>query len=58
MSERMVNLSVQTKIRSKIKQINLNADRKRMWIGELDGINEKSNGSIPLSFNHFRLDQI
>ena len=54
----MVNLSVQTKIRSKIKQINLNADRKRMWIGELDGINEKSNGSIPLSFNHFTKDQI
>ena len=58
MSEIMVNLSVQTKIRSKIKQINLNADRKRMWIGELDGINEKSNGSIPLSFNHFTLEQI
>ena len=40
------------------KQINLNADRKRMWMGELDGINEKSNRSIPLSFNHFTLDQI
>jgi len=40
------------------KQINLNADRKRMWIGELDGINDKSNSSVPLSFNHFTLDQI
>ncbi len=40
------------------KQINLNADRKRMWMGQLDGINDKSNGSIPLSFNHFTLDQI
>ena len=40
------------------KQINLNADRKRMWMGELDGINDKSNGSVPLSFNHFTLDQI
>ena len=40
------------------KQINLNADRKRMWIGELEGINDKSNGSVPLSFNHFTLDQI
>ena len=40
------------------KQINLNADRKRMWIGELDGINGKCNGSVPLSFNHFTLDQI
>jgi len=35
------------------KQVNLNADRKRMWMGELDGINNKSNKSIPLSFNHF-----
>ena len=42
----------------KEKQINLNADRKRMWIGELDGINEKSNGSVPLSFNHFTKEQI
>ena len=42
----------------KEKQINLNADRKRMWMGQLEGINDKSNGSIPLSFNHFRLDQI
>jgi hypothetical protein len=40
------------------KQINLNADKKRMWMGELDGINDKSNGSIPLSFNRFTLDQI
>ena len=40
------------------KQINLNADRKRMWMGQLDGINDKSNGSVPLSFNHFTLDQI
>ena len=40
------------------KQINLNADRKRMWMGQLDGFNDKSNGSIPLSFNRFRLDQI
>ena len=42
----------------KEKQINLNADSKRMWMGQLDGINDKSNGSIPLSFNHFTLDQI
>jgi len=40
------------------KQINLNADRKRMWMGQLDGINDKSNGSVPLSFNHFTLNQI
>ena len=54
----MVNLSIHTKIRSRIKKINLNADRKRMWIGELDGINEKSNGSVPLSFNYFTREQI
>jgi len=40
------------------KQINLNADNKRMWLGELNGINDKSNGSVPLSFNHFTVDQI
>ena len=40
------------------KQINLNADRKRMWMGELDGINNKSNKSIPLSFNYFTKEQI
>lgn len=52
------NLSNIGKFQVYEKQINLNADRKRMWMGELDGINEKSNGSVPLSFNHFTLDQI
>jgi hypothetical protein len=52
------NLANIGKFQTYEKQINLNADRKRMWMGQLDGINEKSNGSIPLSFNHFTLDQI
>ncbi|MGY5152043.1 MAG: hypothetical protein ACW9XA_07225 [Candidatus Nitrosopumilus sp. bin_6a] len=40
------------------KQVNLNADRKRMWFGQLDGIDQKLNKSVPLSFNHFLLEQI
>ena len=52
------NLSNIGKFQIYEKQINLNADRKRMWMGELDGINDKSNGSVPLSFNHFTLEQI
>ncbi len=46
------------KFTTKEREINLNADRKRMWMGQLDGINKKSNKSIPLSFNHFTLEQI
>lgn len=46
------------KIKVHTRQINLNADRKRLWLGELDGINRKHNESMPLSFNYFAKDEI
>lgn len=37
------------------REVNLNADRKRCWLGNLKNINEKAvNYSIPISLNHFR----
>lgn len=47
------------KIRPQTKQVNLNADRKRLWTGRLEGMsNDNFNDSMSLSFNHFTKDQI
>ena len=47
------------KIRPHTKQVNLNADRKRLWTGRLEGMsNDNFNDSMSLSFNHFTKDQI
>ncbi len=47
------------KIKPKIKQIDLNADRKRQWFGKLTGINDESfNDSMPLSLNWISKENI
>jgi hypothetical protein len=47
------------KIRPQTKQVNLNADRKRLWTGRLEGMsNDNFNDSMSLSFNHFTKYQI
>ena len=47
------------KIRPKIKKLNLNEDRKRLWFGELKSVRDKNcNESLPLSFNYFSKDEI
>lgn len=47
------------KIKPKIKQIDLNADRKRQWFGKLTGINDGSyNDSMPLSLNWISKEKI
>ncbi|MEO9308074.1 MAG: DNA polymerase [Nitrososphaera sp.] len=47
------------KIKPKIKKINLNADRKRSWLGTLESIDSRiMNESIPISLNYFEKDKI
>jgi len=41
------------------REVNLNADRKRFWLGTIKSINDKiMNESMPLSLNHFLKNQI
>jgi len=35
--------------------VDLYADKKRFWLGELHSINQEMNEFIPISFNHFKL---
>lgn len=46
------------KIKPKIKEIDLNADRKRQWFGKLTGIDKSYNNSMPLSLNWISKDKI
>lgn len=42
------------KIKPQTREINLNADRKRLWLGKLESVDQKyANESIPISLNHF-----
>jgi len=41
------------KIKPVVREVNLNADRKRFWLGNLSAINHESNDSMPISLNHF-----
>jgi hypothetical protein len=53
------NLSEIGKIKSITREINLNADRKRFWLGKIENIESKMvNESVPISLNHFAKDQI
>lgn len=39
--------------------VNLNADRKRFWLGKLQSVNDKvCNDSEPMSLNHFAKEEI
>ena len=46
------------KITVKTREVNLNADKKRLWLESLTGINHKMNRSMPLSLNYFTKEQI
>lgn len=47
------------KIKTVVKKINLNADRKRFWLGKIESIDQKSyNDSLPLSLSYFNKDEI
>ena len=46
------------KITKKTREVNLNADKKRLWLESLTGINHKMNRSLPLSLNYFTKDEI
>lgn len=47
------------KFRPVIKEINLNADRKRIWLGRIESIDSKiMNESMPISFNIFKKEEI
>ena len=48
----------QEKITEKTREVNLNADKKRLWLESLTGINHKMNRSLPLSLNYFTKEQI
>ena len=47
------------KIKEIEREVNLNADRKRLWLDKINSIDDKIiNESIPLSLNHFSKEQI
>jgi len=46
------------KITEKTREVNLNADKKRLWLESLTGINHKMNRSLPLSLNYFTKAEI
>jgi len=42
-----------------VNEVNLNADKKRFWLGEISSINsEILNESMPISMNYFTLVKI
>ena len=42
------------KIKPETREFNLNADRKRFWLGRIESIEDKiMNESMPLSLNYF-----
>jgi len=43
------------KIKPFVREVNLNADRKRFWLGNLTAINQESNDSLPISLNYFEI---
>ena len=43
------------KIKPVIREVDLNADNKRYWLGQLTKIDNSKNNSMPLPANHFQL---
>lgn len=42
-----------------IREINLNADRKRSWLGRIESVEDKRhNDSFPISLSQFRKEEI
>lgn len=47
------------KIKPITRKINLNADRKRLWLGRLESVDSAlANDSLPLSLNYLEKEQI
>jgi len=47
------------KIRPITREVNLNADRKRLWLGKIKSIDDKSlNDSVPLSMNFLKKEYV
>lgn len=50
------NISEIGKIKTVERQVNLNADKKRFWLGEITSIDSKvMNESMPISMNYFEI---
>ncbi len=43
------------KIKPHVREVDLNADNKRFWLGQLSKIDNTKNCSMPLSCNHFQI---
>ena len=43
------------KIKPIVREVDLNADNKRFWLGSLSKIDNYTNNSVPLSANHFQI---
>jgi len=43
------------KIKPHVREVDLNADNKRFWLGQLSKIDNYTNHSVPLSANHFQI---
>ena len=47
------------KIKPVTRLVDLDADRKRFWLGRLQSVNDKvCNDSIPISLNYFRKEEM
>lgn len=47
------------KIKPNVREVNLNADRKRFWLSQVDSIDSRMmNESMPISMNHFMKENI
>jgi len=47
------------KIKTFEKEVNLNADMKRFWLGEIESIDSRiMNESVPISLNYFTKSEI
>jgi hypothetical protein len=40
------------------REVNLNADRKRLWLGQLKSIDDQFNDSVPISLSHIPREKI
>ena len=43
------------KIKPFVREVNLNADRKRFWLDNMTAINHETNDSLPISLNYFEI---
>ncbi len=43
------------KFKPVVREVDLNADNKRFWLGQLTKIDNSKNYPVPLSANHFQI---